>query len=189
MLGPGCTTPHRADLVQLTNADFELPLDSGWTVSCDTGRYSTVTVFRSDTLDQPEPGFAVHVSAAYTTSRDASISQTTPIETLAQVLRFWAKFRTASDTSEAYSSEVTLSYLSSSGARLGRTSVIRKSARRDLRCSDSVHVIPVTDTSGQWIPYALNLQAELDSWLPRVDQASIRRLRVELRAGVYWSPS
>ena len=185
MLGPGCTTPHRADLVQLTNADFELPLDSGWTVINDTGGWNCGRVARSDTLGQPRPGFA-----AYVYKDDgrpgSSLSQTVPIETLGQVARFWARFRVGREDSTVFSCEVTFSYLDDAGTRLARTSFVRGCTLCDLRSSDSVHIIPIADTAGQWAQYSFNLQTELDSALPRVDQSQIRRLRVELLAQVEW---
>ena len=170
-------------LAVLANPGFEQPLDSGWTQSAindSNTRGYTGYIERSDTLGQPDSGFAVRVYKFH--HRHASLGQTVSLKTLGQVLRFTARFRYGGNVPCAPAAGVSLSYLDSTGRRLGRTLVALASSYSTLTNSDSVHVIAVTDTVAGWRQYAVNIQAELGSSLPAVEHTAVKRLRIELIA-------
>ncbi len=185
----GCSKPT-PDLVVLANPGFEQPLDSGWaqTIINDTA-YSYGYIERSDTLGQPDSGFAVRVYEYM--PQHATLAQTVPLETVGQVVGFAARFRFGGYKPMAPVAAVSLSYLDGSGNRLGRTLVATASARSALANSDSVHLITVADTADSvvaWRRYAVNLQTELDSWLAAVEPSAVKQLRVEMTAWVErWS--
>jgi hypothetical protein len=187
LLVAGCSTPREPEPARLANTSFELPLDSGWVqfVVNDSFPTDSGTIERSDTLGQPESGFAVRV---YKYHREhAVVSQTVELETLAQTARFDARFRIGANVPCTPVAAVAFSYLDSAGARLGRTLFYLPSSYCTWTDSDSLHLIRITDTTGAWSHYSLDLQAELDSSLPLVDQSRIRRLCVELAASVDYS--
>jgi hypothetical protein len=180
---PGCVQPpHPPGPVALTNAGFEMPLDSGWVLSV-VSDYDTVGfVERSDTLGQPEPGFAIR---AYRLRRQFSrASQTAPLETLDQTVTFSARFRRGEDVPAAPMAAVSFGYLDSTGTRLGRTHVCLASSFSTLANSDSVHLIAVADTTLGWRSYSLNFKSELDSALAAIPQSRIASLQVEALAWV-----
>jgi hypothetical protein len=83
---------------------------------------------------------------------------------------------------------VALDYLDGAGSRLGRTLFYLSSSYCTWTDSDSLHLIRIADTTGAWSRCSLDLQAELDTSLPLVDQSRVRELRVELSASVdYYS--
>jgi hypothetical protein len=175
----GCTKQVPA-LSQLANPGFEQPLDSGWVETVVNDTWTNGNIERSDTLGQPGGGFAVRV---YKYQRQfCALSQTVPVETLGQVVRFWARLRIGADVPCSQVASVVFNYLDSTGNRLGRTIVCRVSDSCTWTDSDTLHTRKVTDTTGVWAQYSLNLETELDSFLPNVSQESIKKLRVELYA-------
>ena len=183
---PGCAKRAPA-LAQLSNSGFEQPLDSGWvqTVVNDYSPLDSGTIERSDTLGQPDSWFAVRV---YKYHREhAMLSQTVELEMLAQIARFDARFRIGANVPCTPVAAVAFNYLDSAGARLGRTLFYLPSSYCTWTDSDSLHLIRITDTTGAWSHYGLDLQAELDSCLPLVDQSRVRKLCVELAASVDYS--
>jgi hypothetical protein len=174
-------------LSYLDNPGFEQPLDSGWvqTVVNDSTPLDSGTIERSDTLGQPGSGFAVRV---YKYHREhARLSQTVPLETLAQEIRFWARFRIGANVPCTPVAGVAFDYLAEDSSRLGRTIVYLPSSYCTWTDSDTLHLVRVTDTTGQWARYSLNFATELDSFLPQVAQNRIKLLRVEVFASVDYS--
>jgi hypothetical protein len=180
----GCAERTPA-LAQLSNSDFEQPLDSGWVQTVVNDSSTQGYIERSDTLGQPGAGFAVRVYKFH--MQFCSLSQTVPLETLGQVIRFWARLRIGADVPCTPVAAVAFNYLDSAGARLGRTLFYLPSSYCTWTDSDSLHLICITDTTGAWSHYGLDLQAELDSCLPLVDQSRVRKLCVELAASVDYS--
>ena len=159
-----------------------MPLDSGWvqTLVNDTGTRGFVE--RSDTLGQPEPGFAIRVYKFH--RQFCSASQTAPLETLDQTVTFSARFRRGGDVPCAPVAAVSFGYLDSAGTRLGRTLVCLASSFSILTNSDSVHLITVADTVAGWRSYSLSFKPELDSALAAIPQSRIASLQVEVMAWV-----
>jgi hypothetical protein len=183
---PGCAKRVPA-LSQLTNSGFEQPLDSGWvqTVVNDSNPLDSGTIERSDTLGQPGSGFAVRV---YKFHREhAVLSQTVEMETLGQVVSFDARFRIGANVPCTPVAAVGFDYLDDSSNPLARTLIYLPSSYCTWINADTLHLIRVTDTTGQWTRYSLNIETELDSFLPLVAQERIKRLRVELSAYVDYS--
>jgi len=179
--GAGCRKEPPI-LSQLTNGGFELPLDSGWvqTVANEFGTRGYIE--RSDTLGQPGGGFAVRL---YKFQRErVALSQTFELETPAQVVRFDARFRLGADVPCTPVATVAFNYLDSTGVRLGRTLFYLPSSYCTWTDSDSLHLIRVTDTTGAWHEYRLNLEDELSQSLPLVDRSRVCHLGIELVASV-----
>jgi hypothetical protein len=174
-----CRKPAPAVAV-LANPGFEQPLDSGWTQSVVNDTFSRGFIERSDTLGQPDSGFAVRVYKF--APQRASLGQTIALDTIGQVLRFTARFRFGGNVLSAPVAAVSLSYLDRAGSRLGRTLLELASTYSILANSDSVHLIAVTDTTAGWRQYAVNIQNELDSSLAAVERSAVKQLRVELTA-------
>jgi hypothetical protein len=184
LLLPGCVK-HVPALVRLSNAGFEQPLDSGWVQTVVNDSSTSGYIERSDALGQPDSGFAVRVHKFQ--KQFCSLSQTVPIETLGQIVRFWGRFRIGADVPCSPVASVVFNYLDSADNRLGRTLIYLPSPYNTWTDSDTQHLIRVTDTTGQWAQYSLNFQSELDSFLPHVPQERIKQLRVELYACVDYS--
>lgn len=181
---PGCAK-HVPALSRLTNSGFEQPLDSGWVQTVVNDSSTSGYIERSDTLGQPDSGFAVRVYKFH--KQFCSLSQTVPLETLGQVVHFWGRFRIGADVPCSPVAAVIFSYLDSADNRLGRTLYYLPTSYCTWTDSDSEHLVKLTDTAGQWTQYSLNFQSELDSFLPHVPQERIRQLRVELYACVDYS--
>lgn len=184
LLPAGCNKPPPGPAV-LANPGFEQPLDSGWVHSVVNDSNTRGYVERSDTLGQPDSGFAVRVYKFH--KQFCSVSQTIPLETLAQVVRFWGRFRIGADVPCTPVAAVAFDYLAGDGTRLGRTLVYLPSSYCTWTDSDTLHLERVTDTTGQWTRYSLNLETDLDSFLPRIAKDRVERLRVELFASVDYS--
>ncbi len=183
---PGCAK-HGPVLSQLTNPGFEQPLDSGWVqaVVNDSTPLDSGTIERSDNLGQPGSGSAVRV---YKFHREhAALSQTVEMETPGQVVSFDARFRIGADVPCTPVAAVAFDYLAEDSSRLGRTIVYLPSSYCTWTDSDTLHLVRVTDTTGQWARYSLNFATELDNFLPQVAQDRIKRLRVEIFASVDYS--
>jgi hypothetical protein len=180
---PGCAKDVPV-VSNLTNPGFEQPLDSGWVQSVvnDSGTYGYIE--RSDTLGQPGGGFAARVYKFH--KQFCSLSQTVPLETLAQTVRFYGRFRIGADVPCSPVAAVIFSYLDSADNRLGRTLLYLPSSYNTWTDSDTQHLVRA-DTTGRWAQCSLNFQSELDSFMPHVPQERIKQLRVELYACVDYS--
>jgi hypothetical protein len=182
----GCARRQPA-LTVLANASFEQPLDSGWvqTVVNDSNPLDSGTIERSGTLGQPGSGFAVRV---YKFHREhAVLSQTVEMGTLGQVVSFDARFRIGANVPCTPVAAVAFDYLAEDSSRLGRTIVYLPSSYCTWTDCDTLHLVRVTDTTGQWTRYSLDFATELDSFLPQVAQDRIKLLRIEVFASVDYS--
>lgn len=166
----------------LTNPGFELPLDSGWVLTVLNDSNTTGYIERSDTLGQPDSGFAVRVYKFH--KQYCSLRQEVPVETLDQVARFDARFRLGGFVPCSPAAAIAFDFLDGAGGRLGRTVYCLVTPYNTWTDSDSLHVVRLTDTTGLWSEYRLNLRAELDSFLPAVAAGDVRRLGVEIFARV-----
>jgi hypothetical protein len=169
----------------LANPGFEQPLDSGWAQSVVNDSNTRGYIERSDTLGQPGSGFAVRLYKFH--KQFCSASQTVPIETLGQVVRFWARFRIGANVPCTPVAAVAFDYLADDSSRLGRTIIYLPSSYCTWTDSDTLHLVRVTDTTGQWTRYSVDLATELDSFLPRIEQNRVKRLRIEISASVDYS--
>lgn len=168
--------------VSLANPGFELPLDSGWVSTVVNDTLTSGYIEQSDTLGQPDSGFAVRVYKFH--KQYCSLRQEVPVETLDQVARFDARFRLGGFVPCSPAAAVAFDFLDGAGGRLGRTVYCLVTPYNTWTDSDSLHVVRLTDTTGQWSEYRLNLRAELDSFLPGVVPGHVRRLGVEIFARV-----
>jgi hypothetical protein len=174
-------------LTVLANASFEQPLDSSWvqTVVNDSTPLDSGTIERSDTLGQPGGGFAARVYKYH--KQYSSLSQTVKFGTLGQVVSFDARFRIGSNVPCTPVAAVAFDYLAEDSSRLGRTIVYLPSSYCRWTDCDTLHLVRVADTTGQWTRYSLDFSTELDSFLPQVAQDRIKLLRIEVFASVDYS--
>jgi hypothetical protein len=182
----GCRRQQPA-LSYLDNPSFEQPLDSGWVQTVVNGSYplDSGTIERSDTLGQPGSGFAARVYKFH--KQYCSLSQTVALDTDVVAVHFWARFRIGADVPCSPVSAVVLSYLDDADNRLARTVIGRFSSYNTWTDSDSQHLVKLSDSATAWTPYSLDLQTELDSFLPGIERGRVKRLCVELYAYVDYS--
>lgn len=181
LLLDGCR-PAAFRPVSLANPGFELPLDSGWVLTVLNDSNTTGYIEQTDTLGQPDSGRAVRVYKFH--KQYCSLRQEAPVETLDQVARFDARFRLGGFVPCSPAAAIAFDYLDAAGSRLGRTVFCLVTPYNTWTDSDSLHLVRLADTTGLWSEYRLNLRAELDSFLPAVDPAQVRRLGVEIFARV-----
>ncbi len=183
LAGCGTESPTPAVPARLTNSGFELPLDSGWVSAVVNDSNTQGFIERSDTLGQPDSGFAVRLYKHH--RQHVSLSQTVPLQTIEQTAEFKARFRYGGSVECAPVAAVVFNYLDSLNHRLGRTLICLASEYAQLTDSDSLHIIPVSDTAGgHWTQYRLDLLSDLTTGLPDVDRDQVKYLTVEITAWV-----
>lgn len=164
----------------LINGDFEQPLDVGWTdtVLSQAGSYA---FSREDTFGQPMPGYAAKVYKYL--ARFASLRQTVDVTSLDLSLSFDGRFKIAGGSSTCWPvASLWIRYADANGTELGNTRICRSSVYSTWTSSDTVHIIEITDTTGAWNNYTVNLQEEVSTNLPGVKPEDVAKVTVDLFA-------
>jgi hypothetical protein len=164
----------------LVNGDFEQPLDVGWTdtVASEAG---TFAFERADTFGQPTPGFAAKVTKYL--ARYASLRQTVDVPNLDLTLSFDGRFKIAGGSSTCWPvASLWIRYSDLSGVELGNTRICRSSEYSTWVSSDTVHLIEISDTTGAWHNYSVNLKQELAANLPGINPDNVKKVTVDLFA-------
>jgi hypothetical protein len=163
----------------LVNGDFEQPLDVGWT---DTAKVEvgTFSFERSDTFGQPNPGYAA--KAYKMLARYASIYQTVDVPDVNLTLSLDARLKIGGGSSTCWPvASVWVRYADSFGLELGNTRICLSSVYSTWTKSDTVGIIEITDTTGAWHHYNLNLKQEL-SHLPGINPDAVKKITIDLFA-------
>ena len=164
----------------LVNGDFEQALDVGWTdtVENEAGLFAFE---RADTFGQPTPGFAAKVHKEL--ARYASLRQTVDVPNVDLTLTFDGRFRIGGGSSTCWPvASLWVRYADASGLELGNTRICLSSAYSDWAKSDTVSLIEITDTTGAWHNYTLDLKDELANHLPGINPDSVRKITIDLYA-------
>jgi hypothetical protein len=162
------STASAANLV--TNGDFSLPLDSGWTVF-STGDNGTAAIAAAD-----EP----YGYVAQTTKGRVSMYQVIPVTDLDADLTFSARFH-AEANKEGYGALAKLAvvYCDADTEMLGKTVFGRAAGTAVLESDETQHSI-VAKADKRWADYKLNLGKEVSKNLTGVDASKVRFLRIGL---------
>jgi hypothetical protein len=164
----------------LVNGDFEQPLDVGWVDSAQV-EVGTYSFERSDTFGQPSPGFAA--KAYKMLARYASIYQTLDVPDVNLTLSLDARLKIGGGSSTCWPvASVWVRYANASGLELGNTRICRSSVYSTWTKSDTVSIIEITDTTGAWNHYSLDLAQELTTHLPGINPADVKKLTIDLFA-------
>ena len=160
----------------LTNGDFEQPLTTGWTedVRSIAGSYR---IERTDTMGQPEPGFAAktYKYLAYY----SAINQTVDVPDVDLTLSFDGRLVIGGGSSTCWpAAAFTVHYLDDAGASLGRTMWLNPSVYCTWTENDTFNIILV-ETDG-WSEYQLDIASELSSNLPAIDAEQVAKIKVEM---------
>ena len=164
----------------LVNGDFEQPLNVGWvdTAKNEVGTYSFE---RSDTFAQPSPGYAA--KAYKILARYASINQTVDVPDVNLTLGIDARLKIGGGSSTCWPvASVWVRYADASGLELGNTRICRSSVYSTWTKSDTVSIIEITDTTGAWNHYSLDLMQELTTHLPGISPDAIKKITFDLFA-------
>jgi len=161
----------------LSNGDFELPLDQGWSedVRMEAGDYS---FDRWDTLGQPTPGYAARVYKYL--ARYASLYQVVDVPGVDLTFSFDGRFRIEGGSSTCWpTGAVILSYLDGTEAELGCTMVLLRNQYNDWVESDTMNFHDV-EVPGEWEHYEFGVAEEIDNHLPGVNRADVAKVKVQL---------
>jgi hypothetical protein len=164
----------------LVNGDFEQALDAGWidTVENEAGLFAFE---RADTFGQPTPGNAAKVYKEL--ARYASLRQTVDVPNVDLTLTFDARLKIGGGSSTCWPvASVWVRYADASGLELGNTRICLSSVYSDWTKSDTVSLIEITDTTGAWHNYALDLKDELANQLPGINPDDVKKITVDLFA-------
>ena len=163
----------------IINGDFEQPFEVGWTDTV-VGTSGSFQFEWTDTLGQPTPGCAARVNkylASY-----ASLSQTVDVPNINLTFSFDGRLRIGGGSSTCWPvSAVIIRYLNSSGVELGNTKFYVHNEYATWANSDTAHLIEV-NTPEVWTPFTLDIAQELNNGLPGVNQAEVRKIKIELYA-------
>lgn len=174
LAGPGAASEL------LVNGDFEQALDVGWTdtVENEAGLFAFE---RADTFGQPTPGFAAKVYKEL--ARYASLRQTVDVADAGLTLTFDARLKIGGGSSTCWPvASLWVRYADASGFELGNTRICLSSVYSDWTKSDTVSLIEITDTTGAWHDYTLDLMQELTLHLPGINPDSVRKITIDLYA-------
>ena len=172
--GPAAATQY------LVNGDFEQPLNVGWidTANVEVGTYSFE---RSDTFGQPSPGYAA--KAYKMLARYASIRQTVDVPDVNLTLNLDARLKIGGGSSTCWPvASVWARYADSSGLELGNTRIYLHNQYCTWAKSDTVSLIQVSDTTGAWNHYTLNLKQELAGHLAGINPDAVKKITIDLFA-------
>jgi hypothetical protein len=164
----------------LVNGDFEQPLDVGWseTTKVEVGTFSFE---RSDTFAQPSPGFAAKVYKML--ARYASLYQTVDVPDVDLALSFDARLKIGGGSSTCWPvASVWVRYADASGLELGNTRICLSSEYSTWTKSDTVGIIEITDTTGAWHHYNLDLKQELATHLVGINPDAVKKITIDLFA-------
>ena len=163
----------------LVNGDFEQPLDVGWT---DTAKVEVGTFLfeRADTFGQPTPGYAA--KAYKMLARYASLYQTVDVPNVDLTLSFDARLKIGGGSSTCWPvASVWVRYADASGLELGNTRFYLHDQYATWAKSDTVSLIDVSDTTGAWHNYSLDLRQEL-THLPGINAEAVEKIAIDLYA-------
>ena len=163
----------------LVNGDFEQPLDVGWV---DTAKVEVGTYLfdRADTFGQPNPGYAA--KAYKMLARYASINQTVDVPDVNLTLSLDARLKIGGGSSTCWPvASVWVRYADASGLELGNTRICLSSVYSTWTKSDTVGLIEITDTTGAWHHYNLDLKQEL-SHLAGINPDAVKKTTIDLFA-------
>lgn len=161
----------------LVNGDFEQPLSVGWkdTVFSLGGDYRFE---RSDTFGSGT-GYAAKVYKLL--ALFASLSQVAPVPGPDLRLSFDARLRIEEGSSTCWPvAAVFARYRTGQGRELGATCWYKHSIYANWRSSDTFHLIEVT--ADGWNHYELDIAAELNANLPRINPADVAQVVIDLYA-------
>ncbi len=164
----------------LINGSFEQPLDVGWTDTVESSA-GTFAFERADTFGQPTPGYAAKVTKYL--ARYASLRQTVDVPNVDLTLSFDGRFKIAGGSSTCWPvASFWIRYADASGVELGNTRICRSSMYSTWTSSDTVHKIEISDTTGAWHNYSINLKEELATNLPGINPDNVKKVTVDLFA-------
>ena len=164
----------------LVNGDFEQSLDVGWTDTVESSAGS-FAFSREDTFGQPTPGYAAKVYKYL--AKYASLRQTVDVPNVDLTLNFDARLKIGGGSSTCWPvASLWIRYADASGLELGNTRICRSSVYSTWTKSDTVNIIEITDTTGAWHNYTLNLRDELATNLPGINADNVKKITVDLFA-------
>jgi hypothetical protein len=164
----------------LVNGDFEQAIDVGWTdtVQNEAGSFS---FDRADTFGQPTPGFAAKVHKEL--ARYASLSQTVDVPNVDLTLTFDGRLKIGGGSSTCWPvASVWVRYADASGLELGNTRICLSSVYSTWTKSDTVSLLEITDTTGAWHNYSLDLKQELANHLSGINPDNVKKITIDLFA-------
>ena len=171
--------PATADEL-MANGDFEQLIDVGWTdsVANEAGLFF---FDRADTFGQPTPGFAAKVHKEL--ARYASLRQTVDVADAGLTLTFDARLKIGGGSSTCWPvASVWVRYVDATGLELGNTRICLSSVYSTWTKSDTVSLIEITDTTGAWHNYSLDLTQELTNHLSGINPDNVKKITIDLFA-------
>jgi hypothetical protein len=127
------------------------------------------------------PGFAAKVYK-YLGSY-ASLFQTVDVPNVNLTLSFDARFRIGGGSSTCWPvASLWVRYADASGRELGNTRFYLHDEYATWTKSDSVSLIEITDTTGAWHNYTLDISQELAERLPLVFPEDVAKITIDLFA-------
>jgi hypothetical protein len=161
----------------IRNGRFEDGL-SGWDLRVDSVEGSWVAMTSPEFEPDIDREVLVEKLLRYSTTLSQSVALTTLDTRFAFRTRLYAYVVADTGVYHAYAS-VTLEYQDAAGTDLGRTMVLRKTARSPLVNTATRHLIPAPDEA--WQAYEFVVRDELAN-LPGVNPAEVARVAVRLEA-------
>jgi hypothetical protein len=154
------------------NAEFALPLDSGWTaLHNDIVGTHVLHILKSG-----------GVRVGKTMCGRAALVQEVKLPSTAFAFTTRAKFSAEATKPEYYSySAVVLAYEDKTGRELGQTRIQYGTDEAPAQSGPTLHVIPVPD-SATWTDYTVNIADELKKNLKGIAPSKVARLRVAFEA-------
>jgi hypothetical protein len=171
--------PATADEL-MANGDFEQLIDVGWTdsVANEAGLFF---FDRADTFGQPTPGFAAKVHKEL--ARYASLRQTVDVADAGLTLTFDARLKIGGGSSTCWPvASVWVRYADATGLELGNTRICLSSVYSTWTKSDTVSLLEITDTTGAWHNYSLDLTQELTTHLSGINPDNVKKITIDLFA-------
>jgi len=164
----------------LANGDFEQALDAGWRDTA-VNEVGTSAFERSDTFAQPTPGFAVKVYKML--ARYASLSQTVDVPDVNLTLSVDARLKIGGGSSTCWPvASVWVRYADATGLELGNTRICLSSVYSTWTKSDTVSLLEITDTTGAWHHYDLDLKQEITNHLSGINPDNVKKITIDLFA-------
>ena len=160
----------------MINGDFEQPLTSGWLMDSSG---VNIIIDRATSYD-PDPNYEAQaykgVGSGYT-----RLFQTVDVPSVQLTFSCNAKlyaYDNDADTLCWAGASIIISYLNSSGTRLGETRICQFTTPGDWANSSTRHLITVFDSL--WHNYSLNIATEISNYLPGVNPANVSKISIAL---------
>lgn len=164
--------------VLLTNGDFELDLDTGWSQATSG---VNITISRATNYD-PDPDYEAQVYKG-SGSGYARLFQATDIVTTDLEFSVYAKVYAYDNHATAWcGAGVIISYLNENGSLLGDTRICMRSTQCPWTNTSTHHIIQVPDSF--WHNYAFNIDDELTN-LSGVSPVDVKTIEVALFDSTY----